>query len=173
VKAFWMTVRLAATCGLLAACAKNTDDPVELRTPHKAEFSAVSSVLEQRCGGLDCHGQPARNMRIFGVYGLRLDGRDVPGGRDTTPDEVEATFQSLVTIDPERLSQVSAAKGEGAETWLPLSKGRGREAHQGGARLNPGAPADQCVVSWLADKIDFDACAGDDFGPKPLPDETW
>ena len=167
------TLRVAVLCVLSAACEKNKDAPLELRTPHKSEFAAVSSVLEQRCGGLDCHGEPARSLRIFGVYGLRLDGSDVPGGRDTTPDEVDATFQSLVTIDPERLSQVSAAKGEGAETWLPLSKGRGREAHKGGTRLEPGSPADQCLLSWLADKIDFDACAGDDFGPKPLPGESW
>lgn len=163
---------LPVLCISLAACSKQ-DEAVELRTPSRSEFSAVSSVLELRCGGLDCHGAPARSLRIFGVYGLRLDGRDAPGGRDTTPDEVEATYQSLVTIDPERLSRVSADAGRGAESWLPLSKGRGREAHEGGSRLAAGSAADQCIVSWLSGSVDFDACAGDDFGPKPLPGETW
>ncbi|HVY31937.1 MAG TPA: hypothetical protein VHB79_35625 [Polyangiaceae bacterium] len=165
-------VALAALALLSNACSKS-EAAVELRAPSRVEFSAVSSVLELRCGGLDCHGGPARSLRVFGVYGLRWDGRDVPGGRDTTPEEVEASYQSLISIDPERLSRVSADAGRGAETWLPLSKGRGREAHEGGTRLVPGSAADQCVLSWLSGKVDFDACASDDFGPEPRAGEDW
>lgn len=163
---------LTALIALASACSK-TNDPVELRAPSRVEFAAVSSVLELRCGGLDCHGAPARSMRVFGVYGLRWDGRDVPGGRDTTPEEVEASYQSLVSIEPERLSRVSAEAGRGAESWLPLSKGRGREAHDGGTRLLPGSAADQCILSWISGRVDFDACASDDFGPKPRTGEDW
>lgn len=158
---------------LLAGACSKPNAPVELRAPSRLEFSAVSSVLELRCGSLDCHGAPARSLRIFGVYGLRWDRRDAPGGRDTTPEEIEATYQALISIDPERLSRVSADAGQGAETWLPLSKGRGREAHEGGVRLVPSSAADQCVVSWVAGHIDFDACADDDFGPKPKAGEAW
>ncbi len=156
----------------LAAC-DPVDDYVTLRAPSRDDFSAVSSVLELRCGSLDCHGQPARSLRIFGLYGLRLDGRDAPGGADTTEWEIDATYESIVGIDPERLSRVTADGGRNAEQWLVVSKGRAREAHDGGARLVAEHPADDCVVSWLSGSVDLAACASDDFGPAPLPGQTW
>jgi hypothetical protein len=157
-------VRVSAALVSLAAlgCAR-AESEVLLGAPSRDDFSAVSSVLERRCGGLDCHGAPARSLRVFGVYGLRLNGNDVPGGVDTTAAEVDATYDSVVTIDPELLSRIVASSGEGAERWLVLSKGRQREAHEGGARLAPGTPADDCVLSWVSGKLDVDACVSDDF----------
>ncbi len=146
---------------------------VLLLAPSRDDFSAVSSVLELRCGSLDCHGEPARNLRIFGSYGLRLDGRDVPGGADTSEREIDATYEAIVGIDPERLSRIAAEGGRNAEQWLVLSKGRAREAHLGGARLVAGAPADTCVVSWLAGRLDLEACASDNFAPLPKAGESW
>lgn len=163
-------MRVIAALVSLAAlgCARSESD-VLLGAPSRDDFSAVSSVLERRCGGLDCHGAPARNLRVFGVYGLRLNGSDVPGGVDTTAAEVGATYESVVTIDPELLSRVVASRGEGAERWLVLSKGRQRETHEGGARLAPGTPPDDCVLSWVSGNLDIDACASDDFAAPSQP----
>ena len=156
----------------LPGCSRS-DTPSVLGAPHRERFSAVSSVLERRCGGLDCHGEPARNLRVYGRFGLRLDGRDVVGGAETTDAEVDATYESVITVSPERLSRVTAARGADADGWLVLSKGRGREAHVGGSRLVAGTPADDCVLSWLADSVDTALCAEDDFGPAPRAGETW
>lgn len=161
-------MRVTALVLLLSAGCERSESAVLLGAPSREDFSAVSSVLERRCGGLDCHGAPARSMRVFGFYGLRLDGRDVPGGADTTEIEVDATYESIVSIDPELLSRVVANQGREAERWLVLSKGRRREAHTGGARLELGTPADDCVLSWVSGALDIDACAGDDFSaPQP------
>jgi len=141
--------------------------------PSAKDFAAVSSVLERRCGGLDCHGSPARNLRIYGIYGLRLDGRDVTGGADTTDAEVTATYVSVLSVDPETLSRVTANQGAGEERWLVLSKGRNREAHVGGARLSVGTPGDDCLISWLAGKVDVSACADDTLSPVPREGEVW
>ena len=158
--------------GLLWGCSQQNSDS-ELVAPSQKDFAAVSSVLERRCGGLDCHGSPARNLRIHGIYGLRLDGRDSTGGADTTDAEVIANYVSVLSIDPETLSRVTASQGAGEERWLLLSKGRQREAHVGGARLSPGTPADNCVISWLAGKVDVGVCAEDSFGPIPREGDAW
>lgn len=155
-----------------AGCAK-PNPPVELAAPSAHDFSAVSAVLELRCGSLDCHGGPARNLRIHGVYGLRLDGRDVTGGVDTTEAEIHATYQATVTVDPEVLSRVTVDRGAGASRWLVLSKASQREAHEGGARIAAGSPAERCILSWLAGEVDIEACAADSFGPTPRQGEAW
>ena len=63
-------------------------------------------MLEQRCGTLDCHGNTARPMRIFGSIGLRAPDPDhagdpdyYPGGKTgTTDDFTDAWF---VGFDPD------------------------------------------------------------------------
>jgi len=40
-------------------------------------FVIVSEVVERRCGTLDCHGQPARPLRIYGNAGLRRPEPDL------------------------------------------------------------------------------------------------
>jgi hypothetical protein len=166
-------MRLTVLLLIAAASCARSEDASLLGAPRRDDFSAVSSVLERRCGGLDCHGAPARSLRVFGSYGLRLDGRDVPGGVDTTEAEVDATYESVVTLDPEVLSRVVASGGHGAERWLVLSKARQREAHVGGARLIAGTPGDECVRSWASGTLDIEACASDDFAPQPKPGDAW
>lgn len=161
----WLLILVCSGCSL-----ENSD--VALRTPPRKDFAAVSSVFERRCGTLDCHGAPARNLRVYGIFGLRANGLDVTGGAATTDAEVEATYTSLISIDPETLSRVSA-DAEAPEQWLVLSKGRAREQHKGGERLPPGSAADACILSWLAGHVDEDVCAGDTFSPAPLPGEEW
>ncbi|MFO0739799.1 MAG: hypothetical protein U0270_28125 [Labilithrix sp.] len=144
-----------------------------LPLPPEDSFAVVSSVLEPNCGTLDCHGSSARNLRIYGKRGLRADGRTSVGDGDTTPEEIHETFRSIVSLEPERLSEVFTRRGEGVERWLVVSKARGRERHIGGIRLPEGSAGDRCLVTWASGSVDASACTSDVFGPIPLPGETW
>lgn len=68
-----------ATATVTTACvpfdANDPDDP----------FVVVSEVLERRCGTLDCHGQPARPLRLYGNSGLRRPEPE-PGTEDCKVD---------------------------------------------------------------------------------------
>jgi hypothetical protein len=163
---------LSAAAGLACACVVESHD-VTLRVPSEENFSAVSSVLELRCGSLDCHGSPARSLRIYGRFGLRENGADTTGGRATTVAEISETYLALVSIDPETLSQSYQGGGSDSQAWLVLSKGTAREQHAGGPALPSGSLAERCVVSWVSGEVDLDACASDSFGPIPRAGEDW
>jgi hypothetical protein len=120
-------------------------------------FHAVADVLVTHCGTLDCHGNTARNFRIYNVDGIRLPG-NVTGTTGTTDEEYLATYESLVLLQPEVLSKIYAQHGQHPERWLVMTKGRGTENHKGGSRMHAGDDADHCIVSWLADQTDLDAC---------------
>ena len=77
---------------VVAACASAPDGNarVAIVAPSETSFPSVATFLERRCGTLDCHGQVGRNLRLYGFDGLRLDPTDVPGGRATTADEIQA-----------------------------------------------------------------------------------
>jgi hypothetical protein len=164
-------VALLLLCG---ACGDHDAAPSGvLPLPSEETFFAVSSVLEPNCGTLDCHGNPARSLRVYGKRGLRADGRSSVGEGTTTSAEIEATFRSIVSLEPERLSRVFTGRGAGVERWLVVSKARGRERHVGGIRLPEGSPGDRCLVSWASGAVDQSACTADVFGPIPRPGETW
>jgi hypothetical protein len=114
-------------------------------------FPLVGNVFGSHCGSLDCHGQVGRNMRIYSGNGLRLPNSEgnVSGG-STTSYEYLASYQSIISIDPEVLSDVVRAGGAGAGKWIVLSKGRGTEAHKGHTALIPFSDADFCVVAWVS-----------------------
>ena len=118
--------------------------------PGPPTFNVVSTVLELHCGTLNCHGTDARNMPFFGFYGVRLDPRDRTGFAPTTDAEFLANFESIISIEPERLSQIVRSGGANASKWVVLSKGRGDEHHKGGARLVRGGAADTCILSWIS-----------------------
>lgn len=126
--------------------------------PSHAAFPLVLDAIEKRCATLDCHGQPARNLRLYCSSGLRLDPADSPGSGSTTDAEYEADFQAVVGLEPEIMSIVVGERGEMPERLTFVRKGRGREKHKGGTILVPGDSADFCITSWLASRIDEDAC---------------
>jgi hypothetical protein len=157
-----MQVGIAALFASVA-CSQTAEETTSLRVPTRTRFSLVSSVLETRCGTLDCHGGAERNLRLYGVFGLRENGLDTTGGVDTTEREIEANFASLSGIEPEVLSRVVAERGTAPERWIVIAKGRDLQEHEGGARLIQGEPADDCVVSWLSGEVDGDLCIADEF----------
>jgi len=168
-KALLMALGVAAV-----ACASDAlDASSSVDVPSGKDFAAVSLVLESNCGTLDCHGHPARNFRVYGKQGLRLFGDDTVGGADTRDDEVRATYQSVISIDPEALSRVRSQGGAGVEGWIVVAKARALQYHEGGVRLLAGSPGDTCLASWASGTLDSSSCFTDDFGPIPRAGESW
>jgi hypothetical protein len=140
---------------------------VVLDEPNGSEqaFAPVADYLEHRCGSLDCHGQVGRNLRIWGCEGMRLASTDIPecsrllGGRGTTPPEHQATYSSLVGLEPTVMDQVVEHGGQDPDLLTFVRKARGLEAHLGGALITPGDAQDVCISSWLAGSTNTTACA--------------
>lgn len=132
-------------------------------------FRPVSAVLERRCGTLDCHGQPARPLRIFGQYGLRryepADSMNVEnyaeyysGGKEpTTLAELEDNYRSILGLEPELTAKVYA-KTAAPETLTIVRKARLQEKHKGGLLWNKGDPGDVCLTNWLTGNTDTTQC---------------
>ncbi len=165
------TLRAAHACAALAALviglpsivigcsAPDANATVSPAGPDRASFGPVAKILVRRCGSIDCHGSPYRNMRLYGYASSRLDPTSLPDSPpDTTAAEIDADYDAVVALEPELMRQVVADKGRDAERLTFVRKGRGQEAHKGGQRIVPGDPADRCILSWLGNAVDADAC---------------
>lgn len=148
---------LSGACAALGlSCSSTTNTRIGIDAPPFSDqsFGPLGDYLDHRCGSLDCHGQPGRNLRIWGCEGMRLDGgipvcnRTIPGGGRTTVAEHEATYRSLVGLEPQVMTEVYAGcsgqvNDAGAALYPPgsschpelltfVQKTRGAEAHKGG-----------------------------------------
>lgn len=155
---------LLALALALAACASrpDADATVEVVPLDEAVYAAeVHAVVERRCGSIDCHGQLPRGLRVYGARGLRLpnDAGLRPGVGDTTREEVRATYESIVGLEPERTNALVLSGARDVYGVLFLTKPLALERHRGGASLRRGEPAERCLASWLADATDAVACA--------------
>jgi hypothetical protein len=154
---------------LPAACSV-AQGRIGIDAPPEDQFSVQNSVgdyLDHRCGSLDCHGQPGRNLRIWGCFGMRLDPKDISSctigsgtaqPRITTPDEYHATYRSLVGLEPAVMSEVMQSNAANPELLTFVRKARGLESHKGGRLITPGDDQDTCIVSWLQGNTDMMAC---------------
>jgi hypothetical protein len=148
---------LSGVCAVLAlSCSSTTNTRIGIDAPPFSDqsFGPLGDYLDHRCGSLDCHGQPGRNLRIWGCEGMRLDAgmipvcnRTVPGGGRTSTAEHEATYRSLVGLEPQVMTEVyGGCAGQVAEAGVALyppgsschpelltfvQKARGAEAHKG------------------------------------------
>lgn len=156
---------------LLVACIGNERSDVRF-FPDREQFvnGGVSAFMEARCGGLDCHGQVGRPLRIYGKNGLRFavpeDGlRDT---RDTTEEERLENYQSVIGLEPEALSDAVRTQGEYVDFQLLLKplddEGRGVR-HKGGPVLRAGSndPGWNCLHGWIAGAHDPQVCAAATF----------
>ncbi len=148
---------------LVGACLAQPDARIGINGPDRTQFEPVQRLLDHRCGSLDCHGQIGRNLRIWGCEGMRLDPNDTPycrrtGGTDTTAAEYDATYRSLVALEPQVMSVVVNGKGVHPEYLTFVRKARGDESHKGGKLWSAGDDQDRCVASWLAGAVDMTAC---------------
>lgn len=132
--------------------------------PPFEDFKKVSPVLEQRCGTLDCHGNTARPMRIYGNVGLRApdeahanDPNYYPGGKTATTDnELMQNYRAVCALEPELMDAVVKQTVD-EDTGLPTSpdvltfvrKPRLSERHKGGRVWDQGKPGDRCITAWL------------------------
>jgi hypothetical protein len=140
-----------------SACSGPPSDERYLFTgPPRASFPPAADALAARCGSVDCHGVAPRNLRIYSVNGLRINA--ITGQGATTQEEYDATYTSVVSIDPEVLALVLQEGGFAAERWIVISKGQGYEAHKGGTAMPLGSAADRCLKSWLRGAVDPAAC---------------
>jgi len=152
-------------CGMgwLVACSTPDSDarvdPVGPTGPDRASFDYVAPVLARRCGSIDCHGSRFRNLRIYGFGGTRLDPTHRPDLPEfVTPAEINATYESVIGLEPEIIRAVASAGGAGAERLSLVRKGRGDEDHKGDRRITPGDDSDICILSWLAGNVRKDEC---------------
>ena len=158
-------LRALVACGCVAAasffaCSGPKDGEVFVGNfPNEATFKPVSAALEARCGTLDCHGSFYRNMRVYGKDGIRAGRNDVSGIQDTTDEEVQLNYDSVVSIEPEKFSDIVTKAGQGFDKWIVITKGSGTEHHKGGSRFVKGDATYVCVLSWVTGTVNMDACA--------------
>jgi hypothetical protein len=166
----------AVLAASLLSCGAATEEKEFGALPDQKSFidNKVSLYVERRCGGLDCHGQVGRPLRLYGDFGLRLkpteDGSRSPDG--TTADEQAANYQALIGLEPEGLSKcyeegkeldpAEAQDGIGGcqpETYStlqlvkkPLSIEGGGIRHKGGPvmRISADDPGWRCLFGWIS-----------------------
>jgi hypothetical protein len=144
---------LAAALALLGAgsCTPNKLAGSEVFScPDGALFTEhVSEYMERRCGTLDCHGSPARPMRLYGQFGLRHPTEEnVSGGSPTTQLEREDNYGAVCGVEPEKTDEIR--HNGSASTLLVVTKARGTEGHKGGHVIVQNSPEDLCISGWLS-----------------------
>jgi hypothetical protein len=153
------SLRALPILAALVACSTPKQSEVDPAGPDPATFAPVANALVARCGSLDCHGSPYRNMRLFGYAGLRLSpDASVDKPTFATPDEVAADYDAVVGLEPEIMRDVAAAKGADAERLTLFRKAYGTEHHKGLSPIAKGDPADVCLLSWFAGAVDVASC---------------
>lgn len=158
----------AALVVLVASCASAPDSNAQtliLQPDYETYKQYVNPYVQRRCGTLDCHGQPGRAYRIYGVNGLRPydvgdAGTDTPltsggeqGGPAVQEFETRANFESAIALEPEEMSRVVARQGQYPDTLLLLRKPRLLERHKGGQVMGTGDRGYDCLVSWLRVRV--------------------
>jgi hypothetical protein len=109
----------------LACSAPDPNAQTVVVGPSRSQFDMVQPFMGSSCGSLDCHGVRYRNLKVYGVNGLRFLPGDVPGGNPTTPAEVDATYASVVFLEPEIMNEVVADNGQNPERLTLVRKARG------------------------------------------------
>jgi hypothetical protein len=138
------------------ACSGVDQGVIATQGPSTTNFANVNTALALRCGSLECHGTKFRNMRVFGYGALRLRPEDAPDV-DTRPEEVLATYQEIVGLEPELMNTVAREKVNPQRLSL-IRKSQGFDNHKGGLRLRAGSDFERCLFSWLAGGVDVPAC---------------
>jgi hypothetical protein len=165
-----------AAVSLLLAAGCSSVDPTATVTvnepsfgPQGSAFLPISSVVERRCGTLDCHGSTYRPLKIYGQIGLRRPEEKGStnvksfkdyysgGSEPTTEAELFDNYTSMCGLEPEILDSVVAGKALPDSLTL-VRKPRLREKHKGGLIWTSGDPGDLCLLNWLTGIDDTAPC---------------
>jgi hypothetical protein len=160
MRASILSLFFSGTVVLVGACS-DSDPGARVNSdvlPRGPEFRPVAQVFVDSCASLDCHGSKYRNMHLYGYGSTRIDPKHQPDAPDTTDDEVNRDYDSVVSVEPEITRAVAMDRGFHPERLTFIRKGRGAEAHKGGIRLVPGQPADDCILSWLSGTVNAAVC---------------
>ncbi|MGH7330597.1 MAG: hypothetical protein ACREJX_19785, partial [Polyangiaceae bacterium] len=77
MRSFAIAISYVMLAGALACTTTASDDRfVQTSLPDRGSFGPASALLDVRCGSTDCHGNVARNLRLYGSAGLRLSSSD-------------------------------------------------------------------------------------------------
>jgi len=182
---FTRSVASLLVAGAVACSVPPSDATITIEAPSdtNANWQPVADYLIHRCGALDCHGTLQRNFIVFGCNGVQINPGDaMPGlypfcpalppkgllagsaqleqfeAAEATVPEYDATYRSLVGLEPVVMSEVVASGGQNPDQLTFVRKARGEEAHKGGALITPGDAQDQCITSWLAGTTNTNAC---------------
>ncbi|HZO14315.1 MAG TPA: hypothetical protein VFB62_13680 [Polyangiaceae bacterium] len=174
----------------LAACEQDYNPPFAIPCPPLdveettvEEFSQVSSLLEKRCGTLDCHGSLYRPFKLYGKDGLRnflpeeysdpelaQANMTFAGGLPTTVEELDLNRRSICGLEPEKMGAAMAGEIEVTELLFlqkPLGdidctgrEDEGCARHKGGqVFIGKGADDTVCVKGWIVPPFDNGACS--------------
>jgi hypothetical protein len=158
----------AALALVMSSCSIPTESGELGALPDSKSFidNGVSTFMERRCGGLDCHGQPGRPLRLYSEWGLRLEANK-DGTRDkrpTTRDEQIANYRSVVGLEPENLEACYRTGGKQKASFQLLLKPLGIEnngiRHKGGPvlRASTDDPGWQCLLGWASGQVNKADC---------------
>jgi hypothetical protein len=165
---------LCTSTGCLSDADQAAAEPLCPPFEPTGDFRVLNSMMERRCGELDCHGAakitdggfvaPSRPLVVYGQYALRRslsDGLEdpdegptdleeyYPGGFEpTTIHELRGTYESMCGLEPEEMDMVR--KGAPPETLTLIRKPRLEEKHKGGRLWSKGSlTGDACLISWV------------------------
>ncbi len=167
---------ILASVSLMIAAGCSSVDPTATVTVEGPSFGAqgsafrpISSVVERRCGTLDCHGSTYRPLKIYAQIGLRRPEEKgstnvksfkdyyAGGSEPTTEAELFDNYTSMIGLEPEILANVVAGK-DLPDSLTLVRKPRLREKHKGGLIWNQSDPGDLCLINWLTGIDDTAPC---------------
>jgi hypothetical protein len=150
---------LAGGLGLACSATPGSSQTVIAAQPSYEQFAGAGQLapgvhvfLENQCGGLDCHGQVGRPLRLYSTNGLRLpnDAGLSPGTGLVSTDEIFANFSATINIEPAEMSRVVAGLDPPTQLLL-VKKPLGLERHKGGTRIVVNDDMYKCLTGWLMD----------------------
>jgi hypothetical protein len=154
-----VSVALACMLALAGCSTPDASATVALTLPTQEGFPYVAELMVAKCGTLDCHGNVARNLQVYGDLGLRYATTDEPCvPAATTSDEVGEDYESVALLEPEEMSTVVANQGQNPEQLSMIAKPLGIESHMGGTVFAMGDDTYTCLTSWLASQTNTAAC---------------
>jgi hypothetical protein len=149
-----LRVASALTVLLLLGCpAIPEQEEIAIELGDVDSFSTyVQPVIRDTCTSLDCHGKIERPLRLYAIWGLRIDSsqRDMP----ETSEEMAANADAMFTMDPDLLA------GESLVLLKPLAVDAGGMKHEGDDIFETrDAPGFVCLQAWLDGELSTDTAA--------------